>query len=146
MNTGNYPKVCAWKNLRIVNIFIVLRSSLDTSQSTEKKSLTSKGGINLRIKIMCALHFKHGFKPTSRAVFAIMFTSRGHETVQAQVWGGLWEPAGKTPGPTLIISSEPKASSFAVWLHQVPVQLGTLQMCPISLEVVLRDWQRSQAL
>lgn len=63
MNFGNLPKVSALNELRIVIIFIVFRSFLDVSPNREVgKHL--KHDVNLRIRIMCALHFKHGFKPT----------------------------------------------------------------------------------
>lgn len=63
MNTGVFPEVHAPNKLRIVIIFIVLRSFLEVSQDRGKKSQTWKADIKLRIKIKCALHFKHGFKP-----------------------------------------------------------------------------------
>lgn len=84
MNTGNFPKVYAPNKLRIVIIFIVLRSLLDVLQNRkgEKKSLTWKADINSRITITCALRFKHGFKPTNGGCIRVAGTQ---DCTQAQV-------------------------------------------------------------
>lgn len=81
MNFGNFPKAHALNELRIVIISIIFRSFFRyfTEQRGGETSQTWKADVNLRIRIMCPLHVKHGFKPTDE----------GHsptEGTQASTW------------------------------------------------------------
>lgn len=62
---GNFPKVYALNELRIVTVFYRIQFfRCFTEQRGGETSQTWKADVTLRIKIMCVLHFKHGFKPT----------------------------------------------------------------------------------